>query len=191
MAEREGRGRLLHHMEREHHRLETFGDLFVGIDDGFEEILPRPFRSDSREFRSHLAVADLALVAAQALRLGLLAENRPPAIGIAAQQRDPPFGEFVIRRERRLILRELAFQFTAVVGQGGIENLSDALEFFLAGATAISIGTANFTDPRIPERIVAELEEYLTRRNLSSVGEIVGRANVALATPAQYEGDEG
>jgi dihydroorotate dehydrogenase (NAD+) catalytic subunit len=78
-----------------------------------------------------------------------------------------------------------------IVGQGGIENVTDALEFFLAGATAISIGTANFTDPRIPERIVAELEEYLARRNLSGIDEIVGRANVALATPDQYEGDEG
>ena len=78
-----------------------------------------------------------------------------------------------------------------IVGQGGIENLTDALEFFLAGATAISIGTANFTDPRIPERIVAELEQYLARRNLCAVDEIVGRANVALATPDQYEGDEG
>ena len=78
-----------------------------------------------------------------------------------------------------------------IVGQGGIENLTDALEFFLAGATAISIGTANFTDPRIPERIVAELQEYLARRNLSAIDEIVGRANVALATPDQYEGDEG
>jgi len=78
-----------------------------------------------------------------------------------------------------------------IVGQGGIENVTYALEFFLAGATAISIGTANFTDPRIPERIVAELEQYLARRNLSAIDEIVGRANVALATPDQYEGDEG
>ncbi len=78
-----------------------------------------------------------------------------------------------------------------IVGQGGIENVTDALEFFLAGAAAISIGTANFTDPRIPERIVAELEEYLARRNLSAIDEIVGRANVTLATPDQYEGDEG
>jgi dihydroorotate dehydrogenase (NAD+) catalytic subunit len=78
-----------------------------------------------------------------------------------------------------------------IVGQGGIENLTDALEFFLAGATAISIGTANFTDPRIPERIVSELEEYLARRNLCSIGEIVGRANVTFATADQYEGDEG
>jgi dihydroorotate dehydrogenase (NAD+) catalytic subunit len=78
-----------------------------------------------------------------------------------------------------------------IIGQGGIENLTDALEFFLAGAAAISIGTANFTDPRIPERIAAELQTYLGRRNLGSVSEIVGRANVEIATAHQHEGDEG
>jgi len=78
-----------------------------------------------------------------------------------------------------------------IVGQGGIENLSDALEFFLAGAAAISIGTANFTDPRIPERIASELQAYLADRNLASLDAIVGKANVELSTPDQYGGDEG
>ncbi len=78
-----------------------------------------------------------------------------------------------------------------IVGQGGIETTSDALEFFLAGASAISIGTANFTDPRIPERIARELREYLAARGLSSIREIVGKANVGFATPYQFEGDEG
>lgn len=78
-----------------------------------------------------------------------------------------------------------------IIGQGGIENLTDALEFFLAGATAISIGTANFTDPRIPERIVEELGAYLVRRGVRSVRDLIGRANVGITTPDQYEGDEG
>jgi dihydroorotate dehydrogenase (NAD+) catalytic subunit len=78
-----------------------------------------------------------------------------------------------------------------IVGQGGIETLSDALEFLLAGATAVSIGTANFTDPRIPERIVTELQAYLAARGLGDVDAIVGKANVGFATPHQYEGDEG
>jgi dihydroorotate dehydrogenase (NAD+) catalytic subunit len=78
-----------------------------------------------------------------------------------------------------------------VVGQGGIETVSDALEFFLAGASAISIGTGNFTDPRIPERIVDGLAEYLARRNLGAISEIVGKGNVGFATPDQYEGDAG
>jgi len=78
-----------------------------------------------------------------------------------------------------------------IVGQGGIETTNDALEFFLAGASAISIGTANFTDPRIPVRIADELTAYLAERGLRSIREIVGRANVGFANAHEYEGDEG
>lgn len=78
-----------------------------------------------------------------------------------------------------------------IVGQGGIETVTDALEFFLAGASAISIGTANFTDPRVPVRIVDGLRDYLQARNLQALSQIVGKANVGFASPHQYEGDEG
>ena len=78
-----------------------------------------------------------------------------------------------------------------IVGQGGIETTRDALEFFLAGASAISIGTANFTDPRIPVRIAGELDDYLRERNLASLAEIVGKANVGFRSPEEYEGDAG
>lgn len=78
-----------------------------------------------------------------------------------------------------------------IVGQGGIETTSDALEFFLAGASAIGIGTANFSDPRIPERIVSELQAYLESRSLRSLSAIVGRANRGFASAEQREGDAG
>ncbi|MFN2449274.1 MAG: dihydroorotate dehydrogenase [Candidatus Baltobacteraceae bacterium] len=78
-----------------------------------------------------------------------------------------------------------------IVGQGGIETATDALEFFLAGATAVSIGTANFTDPRIPVRIVEDVRAYLQARGLRCLRDIVGKANVGFATAYQYEGDEG
>ncbi len=68
-----------------------------------------------------------------------------------------------------------------IVGQGGIETLFDALEFFLAGASAIAIGTANFGDPRVPERIVTGLAEYLAERGLNSMSEIVGKAQPSRA----------
>ncbi len=64
-----------------------------------------------------------------------------------------------------------------IVGQGGIETARDALEFVLAGASAISIGTANFTDPRTPCNVADGLRAYLAERNLSSLRELVGRAN--------------
>lgn len=78
-----------------------------------------------------------------------------------------------------------------IIGQGGIETTSDALEFILAGASAVSIGTANFTDPRIPERIVEELAAYLAARNIRSLQQIIGKANVGFSNPHQFEGDEG
>ncbi len=78
-----------------------------------------------------------------------------------------------------------------IVGQGGIETTNDALEFFLAGATAVCIGTANFTDPRAPLRIVEGLRGYLQQRNLSSLKEIIGKANIGFSSAHQYEGDEG
>ncbi len=78
-----------------------------------------------------------------------------------------------------------------IIGQGGIETLTDAVEFFLAGASAISIGTANFTDPRVPVRIVAELRDYLSQRNIPALSEIVGKANQGFANAHQFGGDEG
>ena len=51
-----------------------------------------------------------------------------------------------------------------IVGQGGIETVTDAVEFFLAGATAVGIGTANFTDPRTPERIAEGLRDVSAAR---------------------------
>lgn len=78
-----------------------------------------------------------------------------------------------------------------IIGQGGIETTADALEFLLAGAAAVSIGTANFTDPRIPIRIAGELRSYLAGRGIRALREIVGKANLGFANPHQYEGDEG
>jgi dihydroorotate dehydrogenase (NAD+) catalytic subunit len=78
-----------------------------------------------------------------------------------------------------------------IVGQGGIENATDALEFFLAGASAVCIGTANFADPRAPLRVVEGVREYLQQRNLRSLADIVGKANIGFSNAHQYEGDEG
>jgi dihydroorotate dehydrogenase (NAD+) catalytic subunit len=64
-----------------------------------------------------------------------------------------------------------------IVGQGGIENARDALEFILAGASAVSIGTGNFTDPRAPLNVVDGLRAHLVARGLHSLGELVGAAN--------------
>lgn len=61
-----------------------------------------------------------------------------------------------------------------VIGLGGICSATDAVEFLLAGASAIQIGTANFIDPSISEKVIDGIEEYLNRHGFTSVQEIIG-----------------
>ncbi len=65
-----------------------------------------------------------------------------------------------------------------VVGLGGIMNATDAIEFFLAGATAIEIGTANFIDPETTVKVVDGINEYLDRHNFKSITDIIGQLEV-------------
>lgn len=61
-----------------------------------------------------------------------------------------------------------------VIGLGGISNAVDAVEFLLAGASAVEIGTANFVDPTISAQVAQGIDEYLERHGLHSVKEIIG-----------------
>ncbi len=65
-----------------------------------------------------------------------------------------------------------------VVGLGGIMNWKDAVEFLLAGATAIQIGTANFIDPAITVKVAEGIHDYLDRHGYSSVRDIIGALEV-------------
>lgn len=62
-----------------------------------------------------------------------------------------------------------------VIGMGGISTASDALEFLLAGAAAIQVGTASFIDPQISVKIVDGIENYLTDKGLSDVKDLKGK----------------
>lgn len=61
-----------------------------------------------------------------------------------------------------------------VVGLGGIMNGRDAVEFMLAGATAIQVGTANFVDPAVTVKIVDYIEEYMKRHGIEKVTDLIG-----------------
>ena len=61
-----------------------------------------------------------------------------------------------------------------IIGLGGICSATDAIEFLLAGASAIQIGTANFIDPSISEKVIDGIADYLQRHNFNSVQEIIG-----------------
>jgi dihydroorotate dehydrogenase (NAD+) catalytic subunit len=61
-----------------------------------------------------------------------------------------------------------------VIGIGGIINAEDAIEFILAGATAIEVGTANFVNPKATTEIIEGIEAYLQRKGILDVKDIIG-----------------
>ena len=61
-----------------------------------------------------------------------------------------------------------------VIGIGGIRRAEDAIEFFIAGATAVQIGTANFIDPRTALDVIAGIKRYLTEHGIKDVADLVG-----------------
>lgn len=64
-----------------------------------------------------------------------------------------------------------------VIGMGGIMTAQDAIEFLLAGASAVAVGTANFVNPRACAEIAGGIKDYLVERGLTDVSQLVGRVN--------------
>ena len=61
-----------------------------------------------------------------------------------------------------------------IIGQGGITSAADALEFLIAGASAVGVGTALFYDPLICRQINAGIADYLQRHQIARVADLVG-----------------
>lgn len=64
-----------------------------------------------------------------------------------------------------------------IIGMGGIMNTKDAIEFMLAGASAVAVGTANFINPNTVESIIDGMKDYLQRNGIDDVKEIIGAVN--------------
>ena len=65
-----------------------------------------------------------------------------------------------------------------IIGMGGIMSAEDAVEFFLAGASAVAIGTANFTDPSCISKISDDLAAYLTAHRLENIHDLIGKIKI-------------
>ena len=61
-----------------------------------------------------------------------------------------------------------------IIGMGGISNAEDALEFILAGATTVSVGTANFSNPRATVEVATGIEDYMKRHKVEDIKELIG-----------------
>lgn len=61
-----------------------------------------------------------------------------------------------------------------IIGMGGCMCAEDAIEFIMAGATAVAVGTANFNNPYVTAEIIKGIEEYMTRNNINDINELIG-----------------
>jgi dihydroorotate dehydrogenase (NAD+) catalytic subunit len=61
-----------------------------------------------------------------------------------------------------------------ILGMGGITEARDALEFMIAGASAVQVGTANFVDPFIWPKLLDGINDYMRRHRISKIGDLVG-----------------
>ena len=65
-----------------------------------------------------------------------------------------------------------------IIGLGGIQSVEDVIEFILAGADLVQIGTLNYKEPGIGVRLASELKKYLTEHNIKSVSDLKGQLNI-------------
>lgn len=101
-------------------------------------------------------------------------EKRKPVLSIATGGMSGPAVKPVAVRCVWQVARAVNIP---VIGLGGIMNAKDAIEFFLAGASAIEIGTANFIDPAVTVKVACGIDEWLDQHGCKSVCEIVGQVN--------------
>ncbi|MBO4673818.1 MAG: dihydroorotate dehydrogenase [Bacteroidaceae bacterium] len=101
-------------------------------------------------------------------------EKRKPVLSIATGGMSGPAVKPVAVRCVWQVAKAVSIP---VVGLGGIMNAHDAIEFFLAGASAIEIGTANFIDPAVTVKVAEGINEWLDQHGCKSVSEIVGQLN--------------
>ncbi|MGE3182677.1 MAG: dihydroorotate dehydrogenase, partial [Phycisphaerae bacterium] len=86
-----------------------------------------------------------------------------------------PLALFNVHRVYREVARTAKIP---IIGMGGIQTTQDALEFFIAGASAVAVGTALFIDPATPQKIARELAEEVAARGLGNVRELVGTLKI-------------
>jgi dihydroorotate dehydrogenase (NAD+) catalytic subunit len=105
------------------------------------------------------------------LGMAIDAESRKPMLSTVTGGLSGPAIKPVALRMVWQVAQEVKIP---VVGMGGIMNARDAIEFFLAGASAVQIGTANFIDPTVSMKVLEGIEDYLNRHKFNSIYNIIG-----------------
>jgi dihydroorotate dehydrogenase (NAD+) catalytic subunit len=105
-------------------------------------------------------------------------EQRRPVIGNVRGGLSGPAIKPIALLKTRQVYEVARNHDVPIIGQGGITTPEDAIEFLIAGASAVGIGTALFYDPLICKKINAGIAGYLQRHTLSSVADLVGSLEV-------------
>lgn len=134
-------------------------------------------------------VTDIVEIAESAVKGGadaLAITNTFPGLAIDAETRQPKIAR-VIGGLSGPAMKPLALQLVwkvfqkvkkPIVGMGGIMNGTDAIEFFIAGASTIAVGTANFINPKASVEVLGGIQAYLKRHNLSHTKSLIGSLQV-------------
>ena len=124
------------------------------------------------------AGADGLAVINTLMGMAIDAESRRPIIGnVQGGLSGPAIKPLALLKVRQAY--QVAKKYGApIIGQGGVTSAADAIEFLLAGATAVGVGTALFYDPLVGKKINAGLADYLTRHKLSRVADLTGALRI-------------
>ncbi len=102
------------------------------------------------------------------------AESRKPVIGNVRGGLSGPAIKPIALLKVHEVYEVAARHEVPIIGQGGISNATDAIEFMIAGATAVGVGTALFYDPLVCPKINAGIADYLQRHDMTSVSQLIG-----------------
>ena len=129
-----------------------------------------------------VSIAPFARAAADAGSDALSIMNSYPAMAIDIETRQPKLanvtggltGPCIKPIAIKLVWEAASAVKIPVIGMGGIQDAADAIEFMVAGAAAVAVGTASFYEPQTPLQVIAGLREFLKKHGLKDVREIVG-----------------
>jgi dihydroorotate dehydrogenase (NAD+) catalytic subunit len=127
-------------------------------------------------------IAQLAKAAEDAGSDALAITNSFPAMAIDIKTRKPKLanitggltGPAIKPIAIKLVWEAAKAVKIPIIGMGGIQNADDAIEFLMAGATAVAVGTANFYEPQTPLQVIAGIRDFMERNKIGDVREITG-----------------
>ncbi len=135
-----------------------------------------------------VSIAPYAKAAEEAGSDALSVTNSYPAMAIDIETREPKLanvtggltGPCIKPIAIKLVWDAAKAVKIPIIGMGGIQNASDAVEFMMAGATAVAVGTANFYEPQTALQVIAGLQEFMQRKHVEDVREIVGSVHAGM-----------